>query len=359
MSRANDELLEVQRLAIEYAARTLVDAGVPEVRAIELLVALHADDAATPEAAAHAEACAAHARRCLDVERPSRAVAARLRTLHARPVLEMVLAFVLLVLRGALAPAAARAALDEPGRWLGLRDEEIARAAARFDREGDAGVLDPDVAASLERLGVDADVTEDALKRAHRALVRAHHPDRFAHAGEAAAEAAREQMARANVAHDRLKAWIEAGRPRLRLALARPATPPVPDLAPIVPARPRLQGWHVALLAGSVLGGGLWMGASGAPRSVTRPEVVSAVAPTVVFRLDDVTPGSLDVRCLQGGGSAREVTVALRGPESCRVATLSAPPRVAMIEVRRPGRWRCFGPETRACVEELPAAGTP
>jgi hypothetical protein len=278
-------------------------------------------------------------------------------------VLETILAFVLLVLRGALPPAAARAALDEPGRWLGLRDEEISRAAARFDRDEDAGVLDPDVAASLERLGVDADVTEDALKRAHRTLVRAHHPDRFVHAGEGAAEAAREQMARANVAHDRLKAWIEAGRPRLRLARARPPTSPVTDFPPLTPAPltapPRLQGWHVVLLAGSVLGGGLWMGVAGVEQAPPRrQEAVNAPA-AVVFRLDDTATGSLDVRCLGGGGTAREVTVALRSAESCRVATTSVPPRVAMVEVRHPGRWRCFGAETRACVEEPSGMETP
>ena len=322
-------LLEVQRLAIELAGRVLLDVGVPVTTARARLVALHAQDvdaAASEAARAHARACVEVADRCLDVERSVRAVASRLRTLHGPGVRASTLAYVALVARGTLEERDVRAALREPARVLGLEEVELDAILAKDA----AALVDPDVAAALERLGVGADDTEEALRTAYRAAARAHHPDRHTQAGLEATDAAREEMARVNIAHARLQAWLAAGRPR---RAARPAGATQASRAPAdmraPPGAPRLRGWHVALLATVVLGGG-WL------------STLSEDVPTAIEAAFS-GPGTVDVRCGAHGGSGHAVRLHLPAATTCAVRDPEVAGRHAVVLVDRSGRWRCFG----------------
>jgi hypothetical protein len=329
-------LLEVQRLAIELAGRVLLDAGIPAETARARLVALHAQDVesgAGEPTRAHARACVAVARSCLDVDRSVRALATRVRTLHGPGVRASTLAYVALVARGALPEGEVRHALIEAARTLGLEDADVDRVLARDD----AAMVDPDVAAALERLDVGTDVSEDALRRAYRAAARAHHPDRHAQGGADAAEAAREEMARVNAAHERLVAWIAAGRPR---RTARPADRPPQQTAPWAPAPTPggLRPWHVAVLAALVLGGG-WL--------ATKAQ--DAPPDAIIARFSG--PGRVEVRC--GARTARGDAAQLRLPAAttCGVRDPEVPERHAEVLVDRDGHWRCFG-RTPGCTRD-------
>jgi DnaJ-domain-containing protein 1 len=327
--------------------------------AVEQLVALHAADARDARDRAHAKLCAEAARACTAVNRSVRAVATRLRALHGRSVLEATLLYALLVARGALPPEAALAALGEAARLLGFGPAELRALAARFEAAGESA-LDPDVAASLDRLGVSSDVTEEALRAAYRAAVRAHHPDRVTRRGGEALEAARVATVEINVAHDRVRAWIEAGRPVRKVRARASAPPPAPPDVPVTSRPFQLRGRHVLVLAVLVLAGGVLVGRR-APRDGAFPTR---------------TPGNFEVRFRAGGAEALEVrcghqeargaqvTLHLPAPLTCSVrAGEGVSERRAELKATSAARWLCFAPEERACRREEPddasASATP